>query len=155
MANVPSVLMVDDDPHVLRSIRVALESHGYEVRSAQTGPVALEACAAERPVVVLLDLALPGLDGVEVCRRLRNWRRVPILVLSARGHATQKGQALAAGADYFITKPSGTEQLLARFRPALSRSAAARPGFGLGSAPATACSAAEYFPAGASCVGRA
>src|SRR6266849_10046229 len=82
----PSILMVDDDPPVLRSLSVALESHGYRVRSAPSGPVALEACAEERPDVVLLDLALPGLDGVEVCRRLRRWSRVPILVLSARVH---------------------------------------------------------------------
>ena len=103
----PSILMVDDDPHVLRSLRAALESHGYRVRSAATGSIALEACAAERPDVVLLDLALPGLDGVEVCRRLRSWSRVPILVLSARVHESQKVQALDAGADDYVTKPLG------------------------------------------------
>jgi len=121
-----SILMVDDDPHVLRSLRAALESHGYHVRSATSGPSALEACAAERPDVVLLDLALPGLDGVEVCRRLRNWSRVPILVLSARVHETQKVQALDAGADDYITKPFGTEELLARIRAALRRDQARR-----------------------------
>ena len=88
-----SILMVDDDPHVLRSLRAALESHGYRVRTAASGPIALEACAEERPDVVLLDLALPGLDGVEVCKRLRSWSRVPILVLSARVHEAQKVQA--------------------------------------------------------------
>ena len=117
----PSILMVDDDPHVLRSLGAALESHGYRVRSAVSGPVALEACAAERPDVVLLDLALPGLDGVEVCRRLRSWSRVPILVLSARIHEQQKVQALDAGADDYVTKPFGTEELLARIRAALRR----------------------------------
>src|ERR671934_2362307 len=117
----PSVLMIDDDPHVLRSLRAALESHGYRVRSALNGPMALEACAAERPDVVLLDLALPGLDGVEVCRRLRSWSRVPILVLSARVHEAQKVQALDAGADDYVTKPFGTEELLARIRAALRR----------------------------------
>src|SRR5438477_3624768 len=117
----PSILMVDDDPHVLRSLRAALESHGYRVRSAATGPIALEACATERPDVVLLDLALPGLDGVEVCRRLRSWSRVPILVLSARVHEAQKVQALDAGADDYVTKPFGTEELLARIRAALRR----------------------------------
>src|SRR5207245_9808658 len=122
----PSILMVDDDPHVLRSLRAALESHGYDGRSATCGPSALEACAAERPDVVLLDLALPGLDGVEVCRRLRNWSRVPILVLSARVHETQKVQALDAGADDYITKPFGTEELLARIRAALRRDQARR-----------------------------
>jgi len=122
----PNILMVDDDPHVLRSIRAALESHGYRVRAATNGPVALEACAAERPDVVLLDLALPGMDGVEVCRRLRNWSRVPILVLSARVHEAQKVQALDAGADDYITKPFGTEELLARIRAALRRDQARR-----------------------------
>src|SRR6266851_8154311 len=117
----PSILMVDDDPHVLRSLSVALESHGYRVRSAPNGAVALEACAEERPDVVLLDLALPGMDGVEVCRRLRNWSRVPILVLSARVHEAQKVQALDAGADDYITKPFGTEELLARIRATLRR----------------------------------
>src|SRR5947209_20519065 len=116
-----SILMVADDPHVLRSLRAALESHGYHVRSATSGPSALEACAAQRPDVVLLDLALPGLDGVEVCRRLRNWSRVPILVLSARVHESQKVQALDAGADDYVTKPFGTEELLARIRAALRR----------------------------------
>lgn len=122
----PNVLMVDDDPHVLRSLRAALESHGYRVRSAVNGPAALEACAAERPDVVLLDLALPGLDGVDVCRRLRNWSRVPILVISARVHESQKVQALDAGADDYITKPFGTEELLARIRAALRRDQARR-----------------------------
>jgi two-component system, OmpR family, KDP operon response regulator KdpE len=122
----PSILMVDDDQHVLRSLSAALESHGYRVRSAINGPMALEACASERPDVVLLDLALPGLDGVEVCRRLRNWSRVPILVISARVHESQKVQALDAGADDYITKPFGTEELLARIRAALRRDQARR-----------------------------
>jgi two-component system KDP operon response regulator KdpE len=118
--------MVDDDPHVLRSLRAALESHGYRVRSATTGPIALEACASERPDVVLLDLALPGMDGVEVCRRLRDWSKVPILVISARVHELQKVQALDAGADDYVTKPFGTEELLARIRAALRRDQARR-----------------------------
>src|SRR5260370_14054943 len=122
----PSILMVDDDPNVLRSLRAALESHGYNVRSAQNGSSALEACAAERPDVVLLDLALPGMDGVEVCRRLRNWSRVPILVVSARIHEAQKVLALDAGADDYITKPFGTQELLARIRAALRRAQARR-----------------------------
>src|SRR5919202_1997924 len=117
----PSILLVDDDQNVLRSLRAALDSHGYRVRSALNGPMALEACAAERPDVVLLDLALPGLDGVEVCRRLRNWSRVPILVLSARVHEAQKVQALDAGADDYVTKPFGMQELLARIRAALRR----------------------------------
>ena len=118
----PSILMVDDDPHVLRSLGAALESHGYRVRSAPSGPVALEACASERPDVVLLDLALPGLDGVEVCRRLRAWSRVPIVVLSARVHESQKVQALDAGADDYVTKPFSPGELQARVRAQLRRS---------------------------------
>jgi two-component system, OmpR family, KDP operon response regulator KdpE len=117
----PSVLMVDDDPNVVRSLRAALESHGYTVRSAPNGAIALDECTAERPDVVLLDLALPGMDGVEVCRRLRAWSRVPIVVLSARVHEAQKVQALDAGADDYVTKPFGTEELLARIRAALRR----------------------------------
>lgn len=122
----PNILLVDDDPHVLRSLRAALESHGYRVRSATSGAIALEECAAERPDVVLLDLALPGMDGIEVCRRLRNWSRVPILVLSARVHEPQKVEALDAGADDYVTKPFGTEELLARIRAALRRDQARR-----------------------------
>jgi two-component system KDP operon response regulator KdpE len=106
----PSILLVDDDPHVLRSLGAALESHGYRVRSAPNGATALDSCAAERPDVVLLDLALPELDGVEVCRRLRSWSRVPIVVLSARVHESQKVQALDAGADDYVTKPFGTDE---------------------------------------------
>src|SRR6202165_6000435 len=98
-----SILMVDDDTHVLRSLRAALESHGYRVRSAPNGATALEACAAERPDVVLL-----------------------VLVLSARVHESQKVQALDAGADDYVTKPFGTEELLARIRAALRRDQARR-----------------------------
>jgi two-component system KDP operon response regulator KdpE len=123
---VTTILTVDDDPHVLRSLRAALESHGYEVRAAASGASALEACAAQRPDVVLLDLAMPGLDGVEVCRRLRSWSRIPILVLSARVHEAEKVQALDAGADDYVTKPFGTQELLARIRAALRREQARR-----------------------------
>jgi two-component system KDP operon response regulator KdpE len=122
----PSILTVDDDPHLLRSLRAALESHGYRVRSAANAVMALDACAAERPDVVLLDLALPGLDGVEVCRRLRSWSRVPILVLSARVHEAQKIEALDAGADDYVTKPFSIQELLARIRAALRREQARR-----------------------------
>jgi two-component system, OmpR family, KDP operon response regulator KdpE len=121
-----TILTVDDDPHVLRSLRAALESHGYDVRAAPSGASALEACASERPDVVLLDLAMPGLDGVEVCRRLRSWSQIPILVLSARVQEAEKVRALDAGADDYVTKPFGTEELLARIRAALRREQARR-----------------------------
>jgi two-component system KDP operon response regulator KdpE len=111
---------------VLRSLRAALESHGYEVHAAPSGALALEACATERPDVVLLDLAMPGLDGVEVCRRLRSWSQIPILVLSARVQEAEKVRALDAGADDYVTKPFGTQELLARIRAALRREQARR-----------------------------
>ena len=121
-----TILTVDDDPHVVRSLRAALESHGYQVRAAPSGASALEACASERPDVVLLDLAMPGLDGVDVCRRLRSWSQIPILVLSARVQEAEKVRALDAGADDYVTKPFGTEELLARIRAALRREQARR-----------------------------
>ena len=121
-----TILTVDDDPHVLRSLRAALESHGYQVRAAPSGQSALEACASERPDVVLLDLAMPGLDGVEVCRRLRSFSQIPILVLSARVQEGEKVRALDAGADDYVTKPFGTDELLARIRAALRREQARR-----------------------------
>jgi two-component system KDP operon response regulator KdpE len=123
---VTTILTVDDDPHVVRSLRAALESHGYEVRAAASGASALEACATQRPDVVLLDLAMPGLDGVDVCRRLRSWSQIPILVLSARVQEAEKVRALDAGADDYVTKPFGTEELLARIRAALRREQARR-----------------------------
>ena len=121
-----TILTVDDDPHVVRSLRAALESHGYEVRAASSGAAALQACASQRPDVVLLDLAMPGLDGVDVCRRLRSWSQIPILVLSARVQEAEKVRALDAGADDYVTKPFGTEELLARIRAAVRREQARR-----------------------------
>ena len=121
-----TILTVDDDPHVLQSLRAALESHGYAVRAASSGASALDACVTERPDVVLLDLAMRGLDGVEVCRRLRDWTQVPILVVSARVQEAEKVRALDAGADDYVTKPFGTEELLARIRAALRREQARR-----------------------------
>src|SRR5437879_1586876 len=101
----PTILVVDDDAHILFAVRVALESQGYRVRGAQSGPVALDEAVARPPAVVVLDLALPGMDGVEVCRRLRTWSQVPIIVLSARADEGDKVQALDAGADDYLTKP--------------------------------------------------
>jgi two-component system, OmpR family, KDP operon response regulator KdpE len=100
---VASIVVVDDELRVLDALRVLLEGQGYRVRVARTGPVALDAVAAETPDLVLLDPAMPDMDGVEVARRLRSWSRVPILVLSAWTDALQKVQALDAGADDYIT----------------------------------------------------
>ena len=122
----PSILVVDDEPHVLEALSTILEGRGYFVRTAPNGAMALDALAMARPDVVLLDLAMPGLDGVEVCRRIRSWSRVPILVLSALSEETRKVRALDAGADDYVTKPFRVEELLARIRAAIRRGQAQR-----------------------------
>jgi len=115
------ILIVDDDPAVRTALRALVSGWGFEVRAAESGPVALEQAAREPPDLVLLDLIMPGLHGVEVCRRLREWSRMPIVVLSARGEEAQKVAALEAGADDYITKPFGPSELRARIRAALRR----------------------------------
>jgi two-component system KDP operon response regulator KdpE len=122
----PSILAVDDEPHVLEALSTILTGRGYRVRTARNGRLALDAIAAERPDVVLLDLAMPGMDGVELCRRVRASSRVPILVLSAMTDEPDKVRALDAGADDYVTKPFGVEELLARLRAALRRAIAHR-----------------------------
>jgi len=122
----PSILAVDDEPQLLEALSSILEPRGYRLRTAPNGPMALDAITAERPDVVLLDLAMAGMNGVEVCRRLRSFSRVPILVLSALTDEHQKVLALDAGADDYITKPFGVEELLARVRAALRRAQAQR-----------------------------
>jgi two-component system KDP operon response regulator KdpE len=122
----PGILVVDDEPHVLEALSTILESRGYFVRVAPNGPMALDAIAMERPDVVLLDLAMPGINGVEVCRRIRSWCRVPILVLSALSDEARKVRALDAGADDYVTKPFQVEELLARIRAAIRRGQAQR-----------------------------
>jgi two-component system KDP operon response regulator KdpE len=117
----PSILAVDDEPQLLEALSTILEPRGYRLRTAPNGPMALDAITAERPDVVLLDLAMPGMNGVDVCRRLRSFSRVPILVLSALTDERQKVKALDAGADDYITKPFGVDELLARIRAALRR----------------------------------
>ena len=112
----PSVLVVDDERHVVEALRAALEARGYVVQTAANGPMALEAVSGQLPDVVLLDLAIPAMDGVEVCRRLRLWSQVPIVVLSARTDERTKVLALDAGADDYVSKPFGIEELLARIR---------------------------------------
>src|SRR6202022_4043000 len=122
----PSILAVDDEPQILEALSSILEPRGYRLRTAPNGPMALDAITAERPDVVLLDLAMAGMNGVEVCRRLRSFSRGPILVLSALTDEAQKVKALDAGADDYITKPFGVEELLARIRAALRRAHAQR-----------------------------
>jgi two-component system KDP operon response regulator KdpE len=122
----PSILAIDDEPQLLRALETILVSRGYRLRTAPNGAMGLDAVAAERPDVVLLDLAMPDVDGVEVCRRLRAFSRVPILVLSALADEKRKVKALDAGADDYVTKPFGVEELLARIRAALRRAQAQR-----------------------------
>jgi two-component system, OmpR family, KDP operon response regulator KdpE len=115
------ILIVDDEPSILATMGPLLRGRGYEVSTATTGHAALEAVDRQPPQLVVLDLGLPDLDGVEVCRRLREGRAIPILVLSARGAERDKVAALDAGADDYVTKPFGAEELLARVRAALRR----------------------------------
>jgi two-component system KDP operon response regulator KdpE len=121
------VLVVDDEPSILRALTGALTSRGYPVRQAVTGQQALEIIASDPPDVVLLDLGLPDIDGVIVCRRIRAWSAVPIIVLSADGDDHRKVMALDEGANDYITKPYSTPELLARLRAVLRSTAASRP----------------------------
>jgi two-component system KDP operon response regulator KdpE len=113
------VLVVDDEPAIRRFLRASLSAHGYAVFEADDGQSALSAVAADRPDLVILDLGLPDLDGVEITRLLREWTRIPIIILSVRGQEADKIAALDAGADDYVTKPFGAGELLARMRVAL------------------------------------
>ena len=116
------ILIVDDEPNILATLAPLFRARGYEPYTATTGRAALEAFDREKPDLLVLDLGLPDVDGVEVCRRIREQAAVPILVLSARGAEDDKVRALDAGADDYVTKPFGAEELLARVRAALRRS---------------------------------
>ncbi|MDG4819245.1 response regulator [Micromonospora carbonacea] len=115
------ILVVDDEPQILRALRINLRARGYDVRVAETGTAALKAAAAHPPDLVVLDLGLPDLDGVEVIRGLRGWTSVPIIVLSGRAGSEDKVAALDAGADDYVTKPFGVDELLARIRAVTRR----------------------------------
>ena len=115
------VLVVDDEPQILRALQTTLKGAGYEVDTAASGEEALTAAAVRPPEAVILDLVLPDRSGVEVCRELRGWSTVPILILSAVGEEREKVAALDAGADDYVTKPFGVDELLARLRAALRR----------------------------------
>jgi two-component system KDP operon response regulator KdpE len=119
---VSRVLVVDDEAQILRALRRALTARGYDVVTAADGEDALVEAEASVPDLVVLDLNLPGIDGLEVCRRLRTWTQVPILVLSVREDEAGKVRALDLGADDYLTKPFGVEELLARVRALLRRS---------------------------------
>jgi two-component system KDP operon response regulator KdpE len=117
---VTRVLVVDDDPQILRALNITLRARHYDVLTAASGTAALASAARHRPDLVILDLGLPDLDGVEVIRGLRGWSTAPIVVLSGRTGSTDKVEALDAGADDYLTKPFGVDELLARMR-AVSR----------------------------------
>ncbi|MEU6891152.1 response regulator [Streptomyces sp. NPDC046557] len=123
------VLVVDDEPQIVRALVINLKARKYEVDAAADGAGALELAAARHPDVIVLDLGLPDMDGVEVIKGLRGWTRVPILVLSARHSSDEKVEALDAGADDYVTKPFGMDELLARLRAAVRR---AEPPVGAG-----------------------
>ena len=117
----PLILVVDDESHILRALRTSLQGAGYEVEVAATAEEALASAAMQPPNGVILDLVLPDGSGVEVCRELRRWTNAPVLVLSAVGDEQEKIAALDAGADDYVTKPFGIDELLARLRAALRR----------------------------------
>jgi two-component system KDP operon response regulator KdpE len=117
------VLVVEDEPQIVRALVINLKARHYEVDAAYDGASALELAAARHPDVVLLDLGLPDMDGTEVIRGLRGWTKVPIIILSARQNSDEKVQALDAGADDYVTKPFGMDELFARLRAAVRRGA--------------------------------
>jgi two-component system KDP operon response regulator KdpE len=119
----PKVLVIDDEREIRRFLRVSLVNHGYEPAEAQTGHDGLRQVAQERPDLVLLDLGLPDIDGMEVIRQIRQWSQVPIIVLTACGRDAEKVIALDAGADDYLTKPFGVGELIARIRVALRHAA--------------------------------
>lgn len=116
------VLVIDDEPQILRALGINLKARGYEVDLAPTGRRALALAASGHPDIVILDLGLPDIDGIEVIRGLRGWTSTPILVLSVREREADKVAALDAGADDYVTKPFGMDELFARMRAALRRS---------------------------------
>ena len=118
------VLVVDDEPQILRALETTLRGAGYEVDTAADAGTALARAAARPPEAVILDLVLPDRSGIEVCRELRSWLHAPVLVLSAVGEERDKVEALDAGADDYVTKPFGIDELLARLRAALRRASA-------------------------------
>jgi two-component system, OmpR family, KDP operon response regulator KdpE len=130
MSPAPRVLVVDDEPQIVRGLKIILRDAGYAVESAETKAQALAALGSRPPDALVLDLVLPDGEGVEVCREVRRFSRLPILVLSAVGDEREKVRALDAGADDYVTKPFGTGELLARLRAVMRRSSDADAGAG-------------------------
>lgn len=121
----PHILVIDDEPQILRALRTILTAKQFRVTTASRGSEGLALAAAQPPDVIILDLSLPDMDGFEVCEQLREWTSIPIIVLSVRDSERDKVQALDKGADDYLTKPFGIEELLARIRVALKHSAQA------------------------------
>ncbi len=122
MTNTPHILVIDDEPQILRAMRTILTEKGFKVTTASRGEEGLTLAATTEPDLIVLDLGLPDMDGVEVCSRLREWTPVPIIILSVRDSERDKVAALDMGADDYLTKPFGIEELLARVRVALRHS---------------------------------
>lgn len=127
-ATCPHILVVEDDPAVRNLVTTALGLHGYDVEKAETGELAVMEAASRNPDLIMLDLGLPDIDGVEVIAKVRGWSAVPIIVISARTEDSDKIGALDAGADDYLTKPFSVEELLARVRASLRRSGMAGAG---------------------------
>ena len=123
MAKKVKILVVDDEPKIRLFIRTNLEARGYEVHLAQDGVEAVEKAALVSPDVIVLDVNMPRMDGIEACRRIREWTNTPIIILSVREDEKDKVRALNEGADDYVTKPFGIEELLARIKVALRHSA--------------------------------
>ncbi len=128
MERKPRILVVDDEAQIARVLRAGLTARGYEVRSASDGALALAALEEWGPDLVMTDLSMPGIDGIELCRRIRSRSEIPIIVLSVKGEEGTKVEALDAGADDYVTKPFGMDELIARVRAALRRTAARTTG---------------------------
>jgi two-component system KDP operon response regulator KdpE len=122
MSTVPHILVIDDEPQILRALRTILTARQFRVSTASRGEEGLALAVVGAPDLVILDMSLPDMDGLEVCRRLREWSQVPIVVLSVRDSERDKVAALDHGADDYLTKPFGIEELLARIRVALRHS---------------------------------
>ena len=140
----PVIILIEDEPEIRRFLRATLHRHGYRLVEAITGQEGLQAAETRQPDLIVLDLGLPDMDGLEVIRRLREWTQVPILVLSARGQEADKVAALDAGADDYVSKPFGVGELLARMRVSLRR--AERTGPGPTSRPSTSATCRSTSP---------
>ncbi|MHC1770423.1 MAG: response regulator [Flexilinea sp.] len=123
---IANILVIDDEPQILRAIKTILTANQFKVTTASTGNEALTLAATQQPDVIILDLTLPDMDGLEVCEELRQWTQIPIIILSVRDSEREKVMALDKGADDYLTKPFGIEELLARIRVALKHASQAQ-----------------------------